>query len=537
MPKARKRKDTQFETSMTKSVFLYGRPNKSKSAMLSKMQERFTELVNNNIALITNTSGITMQIVMNDKKNSDMRELEKTTRPEGINSAFCQNAFDMAITHLSNRMENIRQDMYKEDQNVFTSSKILFAMSVEGASKQDMLSAMQTVCDSTKKNKQFYEDCITALSDMSDCEFTFCQSEFSAIYEDISATYKIPHIKRAEMPLDSRLMRIEKSNNIKAPYVIFISDALNKNGKRSDIPIETSRHSLYKIEHNKMAGTVMASMDNGVLKIGWSYTKSVEQPKTANVVGVDVGIVDTMHTSDDKVIGSMKPVLDFYRDVVEKSFASLSDMRNKKNKIKHYLHRHDLPEDVRRSLIQRMDRLDSMIQKAEAPYRKNRRYHAMLDEEIAGAVSGYIKSIGHDTLTSLEKLDIKEFNKSHKANGMMSTFARGKLQQKLMEALNWYGYDFIEVEPDYTSQVCPVCSHLDKENRSGKVFKCKCCGYQADADYVGSLNIKTRAEDKKILEVCEKYKYKHTDMQNHIKMVYSARNAEYLKANKAHTAA
>lgn len=135
MPKARKRKDTQFETSMTKSVFLYGRPNKSKSAMLSKMQERFTELVNNNIALITNTSGITMQIVMNDKKNSDMRELEKTTRPEGINSAFCQNAFDMAITHLSNRMENIRQDMYKEDQNVFTSSKILFAMSVEGASK------------------------------------------------------------------------------------------------------------------------------------------------------------------------------------------------------------------------------------------------------------------------------------------------------------------------------------------------------------------------------------------------------------------
>ena len=36
----------------------------------------------------------------------------------------------------------------------------------------------------------------------------------------------------------------------------------------------------------------------------------------------------------------------------------------------------------------------------------------------------------------IEKLDIKEFNKSRKVNGMFSTFARGKLQRKLMEALN-----------------------------------------------------------------------------------------------------
>lgn len=36
---------------------------------------------------------------------------------------------------------------------------------------------------------------------------------------------------------------------------------------------------------------------------------------------------------------------------------------------------------------------------------------------------------------------------------MFSLFARGKLQHRLMEELNWRGFDFLEVAPDYTSQV------------------------------------------------------------------------------------
>ena len=215
----------------------------------------------------------------------------------------------------------------------------------------------------------------------------------------------------------------------------------------------------------------------------------------------------------------MSPVIDFYKNDVEKSFASLSDMRNKKRKISHYLRRHEnLPDGVRRSLIQKMDRLDQMIQKAEAPHRKNRRYYGMLEHEIKSSIDSYIKSIDHETLTVLEKLDIKEFNNSRKANGKRSMFARGQLQKKLMETLNWKGYDFKEIEPDYTSQCCPVCSHTDKANRNNKSFKCQCCGYEADADYVGALNIKARAEDKEILDVCEKYKYNHDEMQKHIKM-------------------
>ena len=54
MPKAKKRKDTGFEASQTKSVFLYGHPNKEKASIIASIQKLFTRLVNNNIQGINN---------------------------------------------------------------------------------------------------------------------------------------------------------------------------------------------------------------------------------------------------------------------------------------------------------------------------------------------------------------------------------------------------------------------------------------------------------------------------------------------------
>ena len=89
------------------------------------------------------------------------------------------------------------------------------------------------------------------------------------MYISLSTEYRIPELKRAQMPLDSRLMKIEKSTDTAMPYVIKVSDALHKNMERVVIPINTSRHSANKIKSHKMAGTVMASLDeNGILQVG-----------------------------------------------------------------------------------------------------------------------------------------------------------------------------------------------------------------------------------------------------------------------------
>jgi IS605 OrfB family transposase len=51
-----------------------------------------------------------------------------------------------------------------------------------------------------------------------------------------------------------------------------------------------------------------------------------------------------------------------------------------------------------------------------------------------------------------------------------------------------------EVKPNYTSQTCPTCGHIGRENWRGYVrFKCVKCGYEADRDRAASLNIALRA--------------------------------------------
>lgn len=520
MPKARRRKDTEFQSSMTKSVFLYGKPNIGKLALLRQMQASFTALVNHDIRILDENPSILMQMVKNDKKDPDMRKLEKSIRVPGVNSAFCQNAFDMAITHLSNRLNAIRTEMISDGFDLFAKSKVLFAMSVSGRSRNDMITAMEAL------KQDFHQECAATLRSMSDIEFMNIQKDLMFCYQTRCLEYQVPKLRSVSVSLDSRLMKLEESTDTTFPYVLTISDPFKKN-KRFSVPINTSAHSIHKIQSNKMAGTVTMQVRNNTLKIGWSYEIHLKQPKAEMTIGVDTGIKDALHTSDNRAIGSMQDVIDFYHKEVEPAFARLSDLRNKKRSISHYMRTHKLPEDVRRSLIQKMDLLDHMMQTMDAPYRKLRHYYAMLDHVIAQTVTAYMDSISKNTLTVLEQLDIKEFHKSRKVNGQLSMFARGKLQQKLMQELNWHGYDFMEIAPDYTSQVCPVCGNLHAANRNGKDFTCTACGYHEDADYVAALNIQARANDQEILELCESNKYNHDALQAALRKLYHERHKAY----------
>ena len=485
MAKARRRKESTVEPEQIKSIFLFGHPNKEKLAVLQRMQAAFVMLVNTDIQKLSKDPDIFLQLVLSDKKG--MRPLEKSMRLPDVNSAFCQNAFDMAVTHLSNYLDTIRLDLYAQEQTIFTQSKILFGHSIMGDSVELMINHLKEL-NSGKSTNSFYTECICKLETMSPDEFRFQMKELQDQYQAARLEYRLPTVRNVSVPLDSRLMKLEESHGIKAPYAITITNAFEKNS-RFCVPIDTSRHSLHKIRSNKMAGTVVFTMKDGILRIGWSYKKHLKQPKTSEVMGVDVGISDTLRTSDHHAIGSMKDVIDFYHKEVETAFAELSKLRNKK-----------------------------------------RHYYALLDQEIKTSVSAYLHEISEETLTVLEKLDMKEFKKSRRVNGMFSVFARGKLQENLIRELNWHGYDFMEVVPDYTSQVCPVCSHLQAENRNGKEFHCLCCGYTEDADYVGSQNIRNRATDQEVLAACDTYKYNHRALQKHLKLIYRSRNEQYLQS-------
>ncbi|MFB6084860.1 MAG: RNA-guided endonuclease TnpB family protein, partial [Halorientalis sp.] len=45
------------------------------------------------------------------------------------------------------------------------------------------------------------------------------------------------------------------------------------------------------------------------------------------------------------------------------------------------------------------------------------------------------------------------------------------------------------INPEYTSQRCPMCGHTERANRNKKRFKCRSCSHQDHSDRGASVNI------------------------------------------------
>lgn len=66
----------------------------------------------------------------------------------------------------------------------------------------------------------------------------------------------------------------------------------------------------------------------------------------------------------------------------------------------------------------------------------------------------------------------------------------GNFRRMLEYKQGWNGGEVMLVPAMYTSQRCPECGHVDKDNRrSQAVFKCVTCGYEKNADLNAANNI------------------------------------------------
>ena len=90
----------------------------------------------------------------------------------------------------------------------------------------------------------------------------------------------------------------------------------------------------------------------------------------------------------------------------------------------------------------------------------------------------------------------------------------------------------MEVEPDYSSQTCPVCGHIGKESRNGKYFHCTHCGHEDDADHNASVVLAMRADDKEFLNICAANPF-HQSRQQAILDLGKKRSQEWTTKNPA----
>ena len=66
----------------------------------------------------------------------------------------------------------------------------------------------------------------------------------------------------------------------------------------------------------------------------------------------------------------------------------------------------------------------------------------------------------------------------------------GEFRRQLEYKTRWNGGAFVAVPAAYTSQTCPCCGHISRENRQTQaLFACVSCGYENNADHVGAINV------------------------------------------------
>lgn len=87
----------------------------------------------------------------------------------------------------------------------------------------------------------------------------------------------------------------------------------------------------------------------------------------------------------------------------------------------------------------------------------------------------------------------KQVKQKQGLNRSITQQSWGMFFELLDYKLNERGGQLIKVDPKHTSQTCPSCGTVSKENRvSQSKFVCKTCHYSNNADVVGALNILAR---------------------------------------------
>ena len=108
-----------------------------------------------------------------------------------------------------------------------------------------------------------------------------------------------------------------------------------------------------------------------------------------------------------------------------------------------------------------------------------------------------VDTYGPNTLFVLEDLAGVSFDEQNlstrtkQQRNELRSWAFYQLGQMLTYKAHAVGSEVLEVDPHYTSQRCPKCGRIRKENRNHETheYVCDCCGFRSNDDRVGAMNI------------------------------------------------
>lgn len=216
----------------------------------------------------------------------------------------------------------------------------------------------------------------------------------------------------------------------------------------------------------------------------WFVSVQIEQqvpdpvPASTSAVGIDLGVNRFATLSD----GTFYEPLNSFRRL-EKKLAR--EQRRLSRKRKFCRNWRKQKEKITRLHIRIADARQDYLHKVSTEISKNHAIIVMEDlrvRNMSASAKGTIENPGR--------------NVSQKSGLNKAILDQGwyEFRRQLAYKLAWAGGILELVPPHHTSQTCPECDHVSKDNRrSQAVFRCEVCGFEDHADHVASINILRRA--------------------------------------------
>lgn len=269
-----------------------------------------------------------------------------------------------------------------------------------------------------------------------------------------------PKFNNINLVLDAKVAEIKESKSKGFDFWINLSTC-NK-GKKILIPIQSNEY--FNSINGSIKNIVQINIKNN--KPEFSFVKEIQTKvieETSIKLGLDIGIVNLLATDNGDLLGRKL----------------MKDLK-------------------RRDLI--ITKLSKNLQKQKIKLSTNKRYVTLnrkLREYIKNEIGRIINKLVNRCKPNeiiIEKLDFRSPKLNKKTNRILGRFGKKRLYTKLENITSMNNITLTYINPAYTSQCCPKCNCVSKENRKTQdKFKCIDCGYEKHADVVGSRNVSNRS--------------------------------------------
>ena len=224
---------------------------------------------------------------------------------------------------------------------------------------------------------------------------------------------------------------------------------------------------------------VTVSQSGGKWFVSIQTQREVEQPlpTSTSAIGIDVGVVRFATMSNGAFI------------------APLNSFKKHQQRLARYQRR-----------MSRKVKFSSNWKKAKARVQKIHTTIANARKDFLHKTTTTISQ--NHALVCIEDLQVRNMSKSSKGNseqpgkmvkqksGLNRSILNqgwGEFRRQLAYKVQWHGGMLLAVPPHHTSQTCPACGHVSKDNRQTQAkFLCVDCGYKNHADVVGAINVLER---------------------------------------------